>query len=37
MGEGMWYVREREEVLTGFWWENLKEGDDLIDLRVEGC
>jgi len=24
---GMWYVPERKEMRTGFWWGNLKEGD----------
>jgi len=39
MGEGMRHVREREEVLAGFWWGNLNEGDDddLVDLNVDGC
>ena len=33
----MWHVGEREEVLTGFWWGEMKEGDDLVDLSAEGC
>jgi hypothetical protein len=26
----------REEVCTGFWWENLKESDHLVDPDVGG-
>ena len=31
----MWYVRERTEMRTGFWWGNLKEGYYLEDLSVD--
>jgi hypothetical protein len=27
---------EREEVFTGFWWKNLREGDGLEDPGVDG-
>ena len=29
-------IGRREEVLTGFWWENLRERDFLGDLGVDG-
>jgi len=30
------HIGRREEVLTGFWWENLRERDHLGDLGVNG-
>jgi hypothetical protein len=35
-GPDMWHVRRRGEMHTGFWWGNLKEGDHLEDLGVDG-
>jgi len=32
----MWYVWERVEVNTGFWWGNLRERNHLEDLGVDG-
>jgi hypothetical protein len=32
----MWHVWERGEVNTEDWWENLKEGDYLQDLGIDG-
>ena len=31
----MWYVPERKEMRTGFWWGNLKEGDCQEGLGVD--
>jgi hypothetical protein len=30
-----WHVWQREELLTGFWWGNLKETAHLEDLGVD--
>jgi len=32
----MLYVQGRGEVHTGFWWGDLREGDHMEDLDVEG-
>jgi len=32
----MQHIWERGEVLTGFWWANLKERDNLEDLSIDG-
>jgi hypothetical protein len=32
----MWHVWVRGEVHTGFWWGNLREGNNLEDLGVDG-
>ena len=36
MPRGMWHVRWRGEVHTGFWWGNLNERDNLEDPGVDG-
>jgi hypothetical protein len=33
---GMWLVCERGEMLRQFWWGNLKPGDYLEDLGIDG-
>jgi hypothetical protein len=33
--KGMWYVWERIEMCTVFWWGNLKKGGYLEDLGVD--
>jgi len=35
-GGGMWDVRGRGMVHTGFWWGNLREKDHFEDLGVDG-
>ena len=35
-GSGMWHLRRRGNVHTGFWRENLKEGDHLEDADIDG-
>jgi hypothetical protein len=32
----MWLIQGRGEVLTGFWWGNLRERDHLEDEGVDG-
>lgn len=32
----MWYARERREMHTKFWWENLQERDHLEDVDTVG-
>jgi hypothetical protein len=32
----MWHVCETGEVQAGFWWGDLREGDQLEDLGVDG-
>jgi hypothetical protein len=32
----MWHARERGETCTGFWWESLKEIDQLEDQGING-
>jgi hypothetical protein len=32
----MWYVWERGEVLTRFWWQDLRERAHLEDLGIDG-
>jgi hypothetical protein len=32
----MWHVLETEEMVTGFWWGDLKERDHLEDIGVDG-
>jgi hypothetical protein len=32
----MWYIWETGEMLTGFWWGNLSEGDHSEDRGVDG-
>jgi hypothetical protein len=36
MLRGMWHLRGRGEVHTGFWWGNLNEKDNLEDPGVDG-
>jgi hypothetical protein len=36
MLRGMWHVRGRGEVHTGFWWGNLNEKDNLEDPGIDG-
>jgi hypothetical protein len=32
----MWHGWETGQVLTGFWWEDLTEGNHLEDLGIDG-
>jgi hypothetical protein len=32
----MWHAWGREELLTGFWWGNLREREHLEDLGADG-
>ena len=31
----MWHIWGTEVLITGFWWKNLKEGDNLEDMDVD--
>jgi hypothetical protein len=35
-GWGMWHARNKREVYTDFWWENLMEGNFLEELLTNG-
>lgn len=35
-GKGVGGIWERGEINTAFWWENLKESNDLEDISVDG-
>jgi len=35
-GRGMWYVGETGEVHTGCWWGDVREGDHLENLGIDG-
>ena len=32
----MWHVWEIRKMLTDFWWRNVKEGDHMVDIDIEG-
>jgi hypothetical protein len=34
--QSTWQVQEKEELLAGIWWRNLRERDHLENVRVDG-